>query len=57
VYTQLLWSTLLAFLAFGEFPDSGSLVGMAVIVAAGLLALNWRHLRAAAASGRIKPTH
>ena len=54
VYTQLLWSTLLAFIAFGEFPDSGSLVGMAVIVSAGLLAVNWRHIRRAAASGMMK---
>lgn len=45
VYTQILWSTLLAFLAFGEFPDAISLVGMAIIVAAGLLAVNWKHMR------------
>ncbi|MCW5622908.1 MAG: DMT family transporter [Burkholderiales bacterium] len=47
VYTQLVWSTLLAFLAFGEFPDSGSLLGMAVIVAGGLLAVNWEQIRRA----------
>jgi drug/metabolite transporter (DMT)-like permease len=45
VYTQLVWSTTLAFLAFGEFPDSGSLLGMAIIVAAGLLAVNWKQMR------------
>lgn len=47
VYTQLVWSTLLAFLAFGEFPDSGSLLGMAVIIAGGLLAVNWEQIRRA----------
>jgi len=45
VYTQLVWSTLLAFIAFGEFPDPVSLFGMVVVVAAGLLAINWRRLR------------
>lgn len=47
VYTQLVWSTLLAFLAFGEFPDSGSLLGMAVIIAGGLVAVNWEQIRRA----------
>jgi drug/metabolite transporter (DMT)-like permease len=45
VYVQLIWSTLLAFIAFGEFPNSGSLLGMLVIVSAGLLAIDWRRLR------------
>jgi drug/metabolite transporter (DMT)-like permease len=45
IYTQLLWSTLLAYLAFGEFPASGSLVGMLVIVSAGMLAIDWRQIR------------
>jgi drug/metabolite transporter (DMT)-like permease len=44
IYTQLVWSTLLAFLAFGEFPGSGSLVGMLVIVSAGMLAIDWRQI-------------
>jgi drug/metabolite transporter (DMT)-like permease len=48
VYTQLVWSTLLAFLAFGEFPASSSLLGMAVIVSAGMLAIDWRRMRLAA---------
>ncbi len=52
VYTQLVWSTLLAFLAFGDFPSSGSLFGMGVIVAAGLLAVNWQQIRPRAAQGR-----
>lgn len=45
VYTQLIWSTLLAWIAFHEFPDGGSLAGMLVIVAAGMLAVNWQHMR------------
>lgn len=45
VYSQLLWSTLLAFIVFHEFPDGGSLIGMAVIVAGGLLAVNWQQMR------------
>jgi len=44
VYTQLVWSTLLAFIAFGEFPNPVSLLGMLVIIAAGLLAVNWRRV-------------
>ena len=42
---QLIWSTLLAFIAFGEFPNTGSLLGMLVIVSAGLLAIDWKRLR------------
>ena len=48
VYIQLIWSTLLAFVVFGEFPNSGSLIGMQVIIAAGLLAVDWRRIRRAA---------
>jgi drug/metabolite transporter (DMT)-like permease len=45
IYSQLVWSTLLAFLVFRDFPDRGSLLGMGVIVAAGLLAVDWSHMR------------
>ena len=41
----LIMSTLLAFLAFGDFPESMALFGMRVVVAAGLLAVNWKHMR------------
>jgi len=44
-YIQLLWSTLLGYLAFRDFPDAGSFLGMAIVVIAGLLALNWKQLR------------
>lgn len=47
IYTQLVWSTLLGFLVFAEFPGSGSLIGMAVIISAGMLAIDWRQLRLA----------
>lgn len=45
VYSQLIWSTLLGWLAFGEFPDGGTLLGMLIVIAAGLLAVNWQHMR------------
>jgi drug/metabolite transporter (DMT)-like permease len=45
IYTQLVWSTLLALIVFGEFPDLVSLLGMLVIIAAGLLAVNWQRIR------------
>jgi drug/metabolite transporter (DMT)-like permease len=45
VYVQLIWSTTLAYLAFGDFPSPGSLLGMLVIIAAGLLAVDWRRMR------------
>jgi drug/metabolite transporter (DMT)-like permease len=48
IYVQLIWSTGLAFIAFGEFPNSGSLLGMLVIVSGGLLAIDWRRMRRAA---------
>ncbi len=44
-YSQLVWSTLLAWIAFSDFPDGGSLAGMLIVIAAGLLAVNWRHMR------------
>jgi drug/metabolite transporter (DMT)-like permease len=45
IYVQLIFSTALAFLAFDEFPNAGSLTGMLVIVCAGLLAVDWRRMR------------
>ncbi|MCA3131180.1 MAG: DMT family transporter [Rhodocyclaceae bacterium] len=44
-YSQLVWSTLLGWIAFGDFPGRGSLLGMLIVIAAGLLAVNWRHMR------------
>lgn len=50
IYVQLIFSTLLAFAAFGEFPGPGSLLGMLVIVAGGLLAIDWKRVRGRARS-------
>ena len=36
-YIQLLWVSLLGMAVFGDFPDSVTLVGMAIVVAGGLL--------------------
>jgi drug/metabolite transporter (DMT)-like permease len=44
-YVQLIFSTVLAFLVFREFPNHGSLLGMLVIVSAGMLAVDWRRMR------------
>jgi drug/metabolite transporter (DMT)-like permease len=44
-YSQLVWSTVLGYAVFRDFPDGGSLLGMAIVVSAGLLALNWKHMR------------
>ena len=35
-YTQIIWTALVAYLVFGEFPDAWSMAGMAVIVASGI---------------------
>lgn len=45
VYVQLVWSTLLAWLAFGDFPSAGTLAGMSVVVMAGMFAVNWQLIR------------
>jgi len=43
-YLQLVWSTLLGWVAFGQFPDGFTLLGMAVIAGSGL-ALAWHERR------------
>ena len=35
-YTQIIWSALVAYIVFGDFPDAWSLGGIAVIVASGI---------------------
>ncbi|HXF16580.1 MAG TPA: DMT family transporter [Burkholderiales bacterium] len=57
VYSQLIWSTLLAYLAFGDFPEPMTLVGMVVVVAAGLLAVNWKHMRRVSDTSDQAGTH
>ena len=57
VYSQLIWSTLLAYLAFGDFPEPMTLFGMVVVVAAGLLAVNWQHMRRVSDTSDQAGTH
>ena len=52
-YTILLWAMLLGFVFFAETPDAGTLVGAAVIVAAGLYAF-WRERKAGLAAVRAE---
>lgn len=40
-YTSLLWAIVLGFLVFGNLPDAWTLIGAAIVVAAGLFTL-WR---------------
>jgi drug/metabolite transporter (DMT)-like permease len=47
-YVQLVFSTLIGFVVFGDFPDGITLSGMAVILASGLL-LTWHERRRAGA--------
>jgi drug/metabolite transporter (DMT)-like permease len=44
-YAQLVWAVLLGWIAFGNFPDSTSLAGIAIIAGSGLL-LAWHERRA-----------
>ena len=44
VYTQLLWTMLVGYLVFGDFPDGGSILGMAIIVGAGLYLVGHQRL-------------
>ena len=57
IYSQLVWSTLLAYLAFGDFPGKVTLVGMLVVVAAGLMAVNWGQMRRLADAGNQASPH
>jgi drug/metabolite transporter (DMT)-like permease len=57
VYSQLIWSTLLAYLVFGDFPQPMTLFGMLVVVAAGLLAVNWKHMRRLSDATEQPSTH
>jgi len=43
-YSALIWAVGLGWLVFGDFPDAVTLVGMAVIVAAGIY-LSWSEQR------------
>ncbi|MBA3776246.1 MAG: EamA family transporter [Betaproteobacteria bacterium] len=45
-YLQLVWATLLGWIAFGDFPDGLTLIGMGIIGGSGLL-LTWHERRRA----------
>lgn len=50
-YTSLLWAILLGFVAFGELPDSWTVIGSAIVVASGVYTLlRERAVRRAAAA-------
>jgi len=48
-YTQLVWATVVGFIVFGEFPDSWTIAGAAIIVVGGLYTIYRERLRAARA--------
>lgn len=39
-YTELIWATLVGFLAFGDFPDAWTFAGAAIIIGAGLYVIH-----------------
>jgi len=41
-YVQLLWVSIFGILVFGDFPDGITIIGMAIVVAGGLLAATSR---------------
>jgi len=43
VYTQLIAATILGYVAFGDWPDPLSLIGLAIILTSGLLSLRLAH--------------
>jgi drug/metabolite transporter (DMT)-like permease len=43
-YTQLIWVTIIGYLAFDDFPDFWSLVGIAVLMASGIYIATHQHL-------------
>lgn len=43
-YTQLIWATAAGYVAFGDFPDHWSLIGIAVLMASGIYVATHQHL-------------
>jgi drug/metabolite transporter (DMT)-like permease len=42
-YTQLVWVAIIGFVVFGDFPDAGSLAGIAILIASGLYTATHQH--------------
>jgi drug/metabolite transporter (DMT)-like permease len=55
-YAQLVWATLIGWIAFGNFPAFWTLVGMCVIMASGLFITLYEHRRARSDSLTPAPT-
>ena len=45
IYSQLLWSTALGYVLFGDLPDRWTIVGAAIVIASGLYLLYWERAR------------
>jgi drug/metabolite transporter (DMT)-like permease len=45
IYSQLVWANIYSMIVFNDYPDAMSVVGMVIIVVAGLYAANWRWKR------------
>jgi drug/metabolite transporter (DMT)-like permease len=40
-YTSILWSTLLGYVLFGDFPDGWTIAGVVIIISSGLYIIQW----------------
>jgi len=49
LYSQLIWASILGYMAFGDLPDGWTLVGATVVVGSGLYLLARERARAAPA--------
>jgi len=54
-YTSLVWSLILGFLAFGEFPDGLTLLGAVIVVATGVFTLYRERVRGRRAAAEAQP--
>ena len=55
-YAQLVWATLVGWVAFGAFPPFWTLIGMLVIMASGLFITLYEQRRARTSAGAAAPT-
>ena len=55
-YAQLVWATLVGWIAFGAFPPFWTLIGMLVIMASGLFITLYEQRRARTSAGAAAPT-